>query len=116
MARDLVFDFSYFIGAKAPMGSSEIEHLMAEPFHTEPDYIFNEQIRDVVSEAIRQLEPQEILLVEAKYVWGKSYSELAEMMGWSAKSSAYKAMKKVEDKLRVILENDPFIRVLIGDK
>lgn len=116
MTRDLVFDFSYFLGAKAPIGTSEIEQLMSEPFHTEPDYVFNEQIRDAVTDAIKQLGPQEIMLVEAKYVWGKSYSEIADMMGWSAKSSAYKAMKKVEDKLRVILQDDPFIRVLIGEK
>lgn len=116
MPRDLLFDFSYFLGAKAPLGKGEIEQLMAEPFHTEPDWVFDEQIRDAVSDAIRQLKPQEIMLVEGKYVWGKSYSELSDMMGWSAKSSAYKAMKKVEDKLRLILENDPFIRVLIGEK
>lgn len=116
MSRDLVFDFSYFISSPAPLGPSEIEQLMAEPFHTEPEYMFNEQMRSAVSDAIKQLEPQEIMLVEAKYVWGKSYSELAELMGWSAKSSAYKAMKKIEDKLRVILENDPFIRVLIGER
>lgn len=115
MSRDVVFDFSYFLGARAPIGPSEIEQLMAEPFHTEPDYMWNDQLRDTVSQAIATLNPREQQLIEGKYVWGKSYSELSDMMGWSAKSSSYKAVKRIENKLKVILQDDPFIRVLIGE-
>jgi DNA-directed RNA polymerase specialized sigma24 family protein len=116
MSRDVVFDFSYFLGARSPVGLSEIEQLMAEPFHTEPDYVWNDQLRDTVSQAIATLKPREQQLIEGKYVWGKSYSELSDMMGWSAKSSSYKAVKRIENKLKVILQDDPFIRVLIGEQ
>lgn len=116
MTRDIVFDFSYFLSVRSPIGRNEIEELMAEPFHTEPDYVWNDQLRDAVSQAVASLTPREQQLIEGKYVWGKSYSELSDMMGWSAKSSAYKAIKRTENKLKLILENDPFIKTLIGER
>lgn len=121
MPRDLVRkrpvdkDFDYLATRPAKIGSSEIELLMAAPNHIESGEGWSEQINHSVRCAMSSLGERDAMLIEGKYIWGKSYSQLADMMGWSAKSSAYKAVKKAENKLKELLLGDPFIREMLGD-
>lgn len=121
MSRDVIrkrtsdVDFDYLATHPTPIGKNPIEILMAGPLWTEPTNSWSDQVGDSVRCAIATLGERDIMLIEGKYIWGKSYSQLADMMGWSAKSSAYKAVKKAENKLRDVLLNDPFIREMLGE-
>lgn len=121
MPRDVIrkrsndVDFDYLSAHPAPVGTNPIEILMAAPLWQEPANSWTNQVSDSVRCAIATLDERDAMLIEGKYIWGKSYSQLADMMGWSAKSSAYKAVKKAEKKLRDILLNDPFIREMLGE-
>lgn len=108
-------DFDYLAARPAPIGTSPIEILMAAPHTSDPQLGWSNQISDSVRQAMNTLSERDMMLIEGKYIWGKSYSQLSDMMGWSAKSSAYKAMKKAEGKLREALMCDPFIRELLGE-
>lgn len=109
-------DFDYLANRPAPIGKNPIEMLMAAPHTTEPGNSWSEQISHIVRTAMNNLNERDAMLIEGKYIWGKSYSQLADMMGWSAKSSAYKAVKKAENKLRETLMCDPFIREMLGER
>jgi len=109
-------DFDYLAARPAPIGNNPIEMLMAAPHTSEYTSGWSEQISDCVRQAMSTLNERDIMLIEGKYIWGKSYSQLSDMMGWSAKSSAYKAMKKAENRLREALLCDPFIREMIGEQ
>lgn len=121
MPRDVVrkqksdSGFDYLANTAAPIGADPISFLMSAPGHPDVSSAWSEQIITSVRFAMNSLNERDMLLIEGKYIWGKSYSELADMMGWSAKSSAYKAVKKAENKLKEMLMHDPFIREMLGE-
>jgi DNA-directed RNA polymerase specialized sigma24 family protein len=92
-----------------------IQALMASPNEPEPSAV-NAQLRLCVTESIAQLGERDRFVLEAIYVWGKSYSELSEMMGFASKASAHGAVKTAEANLRAILVNKPEIREMIGEQ
>lgn len=91
-----------------------IQALMASPDETETSGV-NAQIRLCVAESIAELGDRDRFVLEAIYVWGKSYSELSQMMGFSSKASAHGAVKTAEANLRAILVTKPEIRQMIGE-
>lgn len=107
--------FDYLASRPAPIGNNPIEILMAAPHAPDKPSGWSDQISHCVRVAMSTLCERDVTLIEGKYIWGKSYSQLADMMGWSAKSSAYKAVKKAENKLKEALLCDPFIREMLGE-
>jgi hypothetical protein len=99
----------------APVGTSLIEELMASPnqsVHAQ----FSDDLREAVQEAISQLGPKDRFVIEAVYIWGYSYSEIADMMGYNSKGTPHYAVKKAERNLGAILKKDQrIIRLLKGN-
>lgn len=91
------------------------ESLMASPNDTEHSPV-NAQLRLCVAESIQQLGERDRFVLEAIYVWGKSYSELSEMMGFASKASAHGAVQTAQANLRAILITKPEIREMMGEK
>lgn len=99
----------------APVGTSLIEELMASPnqsVHAQ----FSDDLREAVQEAISQLGPKDRFVIEAVYIWGYSYSEIADMMGYNSKGTPHYAVKKAERNLGAILKKDQrIIKLLKGN-
>jgi len=96
----------------APVGPSLIEQLMASPnqsVHAQ----FSEDLRDAVQEGIAKLGAKDRFVIEAVYIWGYSYSEIADMMGYRSKGTPHYAIKKAERNLGAILKNDDRIKKLL---
>jgi DNA-directed RNA polymerase specialized sigma24 family protein len=96
----------------AKVGNSPIELLMAGP-GDEQDESLNLDIREAVTEGMAKLPDKYRFVLEAKYIWGHSYYEIAKMMGYSSKASAYDIIKSAEKKLGVILRDDERIKKLL---
>lgn len=98
----------------APVGDDPIEILMASINQAEPSRL-SISLSEAVAEAMGKLGDKERWVLEAVYIWGKSYSEIADMMGYSSKASAHGAVRKAQKQIKAILENDyRIIRLLEG--
>jgi predicted DNA-binding protein YlxM (UPF0122 family) len=118
MARDVTFhgdDSHYFASLPAKQGSSFFEELMAAPFTT-PDEPFDLDIRELVYESVMKLDEQSKFVIEARYVWGKSFSEIADMLGNASKSTAYDKLKKAERLLKEIMLQEPLLNDYVNGK
>ena len=96
----------------APVGNTFIEELMASPnqsVHAQ----FSEDLRDAVQEAIAKLNDKDRFVIEAVYIWGYSYSEIADMMGYLSKGTPHYAVRKAERNLGNILKTDKRIMQLL---
>lgn len=116
MARDMIRledNIGYFANVPAPTGTSEIEQLMSAPFsrHEEP---FDSDLRDAISDCVSRLDEVDRFVIEARYVWGKSFQEIASMLGCSAKSTAHDKLRRAERKLKKIMLDDPLISNMIN--
>lgn len=99
----------------APVGNNLIEELMASPAQSVHAQ-FSEDLRDAVQEAIAKLSDRDRFVIEAVYIWGYSYSEIADMMGYSSKGTPHYAVKKAERNLGDILKTDErIIKLLKGN-
>lgn len=98
----------------ARVGTSEIEALMAAPYE-QPEFPFPIGAREAVYECLQLLEDVDRLALEARYYLGKSYYEIAQMLGYSSKASAYDRVKTAEKKLGAILIGDKRIMELLED-
>jgi hypothetical protein len=77
---------------------------------------FPDDLRDAVQDGIAQLGPKDRFVIEASYIWGYSYSEIADMMGYKSKGTPHYAIKKAERNLGAILKKDNrIIRLLKGN-
>lgn len=109
-------DWDRMASIPAPIDWTDpIQMLMASPDETEASTV-NAQLRLCVADSILQLGERDRFVLEAIYVWGKSYSELSEMMGFASKASAHGAVKTAESNLRAILMTKPEIREMIGEQ
>lgn len=72
-------------------------------------------LREAVTDAISALDDRDQYLIEAIYIWGESYNNIAKHLGYASKASAYKAVKRAEKNLRAILVNDIRIQNMLGD-
>jgi len=98
----------------APVGDDPIEILMMSVNQSEPTHL-SDTLVDAVYEAMGTLNDKDRWAIEAVYIWGHSYSEIADMMGYSSKASAHGAVRQAQNKLKVVLQNDHrVIRLLEG--
>lgn len=96
--------------------SDPIATLMAGPNQNET-HPLSEDVRNAVHEAIQKLSPKYRFVIEAVYVWGYSYSELADMMGYNSKGAPHYILRCAERNLGSILESDPRInRMMKGEQ
>lgn len=96
----------------APVGSSLIEELMASPNHSVHAQ-FSDDLREAVQEALGKLNKKDRFVIEAVYIWGYSYSEIADMMGYNSKGTPHYAVRKAERNLGDILKKDERIIALL---
>jgi DNA-directed RNA polymerase specialized sigma24 family protein len=91
-----------------------IAMLMATPWQELPDPL-SDDVSSAVREALEQLDKRDRFLVDAIFVWGKSYSELSDMMGFNSKASSHQAVRTALTKLKEILQQDKRILKLMGE-
>lgn len=111
---DKDWDYMSAVPAK-PDWDNPIEALMAGPFQVSEE-TFSEPLANAIRDGIAQLDERDRFIIESVYVWGHSYSELADMMGWASKSSAHKYASFALDKLKIILLEMPEIKRLLGEE
>lgn len=100
----------------SPVGDSYWARLMAGPneVSTETDDEEN-QYDSIVRDAVASLGDQDRFIIEQVHTWGKSYSELSDMLGYSSKSTIHKLVHKAQDNLKKILLQQPAIRQMLGE-
>lgn len=106
-------DFDKLATNPAPVGGSFIEQLMAGPGAYTPKDI-DIEVREAVTDAIFDLDDDSRSYIEARYIWGHSYAEIATMMGNGSKSTAYDRVKDAEAVLRNKLLESAAIRRFLG--
>ena len=106
-------EFDMMASNPAPVGSSFIEQLMAGPGHV-ADESTNIDIREAVTVAILDMDESSRFVLEARHIWGKSYFDIAEMLGHKSKSSAHDKVKEAEATLKNLLMESPIIREFLG--
>lgn len=99
----------------APVGPNPIEELMASINQPLADPL-SSAVREAVADGIAQLGDKDKWLIEAVFVWGHSYSEIADMMGYRSKASVHGVVRKALDNLKMVLECDHRIMKLLGRK
>lgn len=107
-------DLDHLANVPAKVGDSFIEQLMAGP-----NFISRETSDDSLGEAVKasinKLDERDKFIIEAVYIWGHSYQQIANMMGYSSKSSIHKILNEAQTKLKEILLLEPAIIKLLGD-
>lgn len=106
-------EFDKLATVPSPPGLSFIEQLMAMPNATINNE-FSLEVREAVTNAIMDIDIASRFLIESRYIWGRSYSEIAEMLGYNSKSSAYDKLKDAENILKRKLLEYPVIREFLG--
>jgi DNA-directed RNA polymerase specialized sigma24 family protein len=100
----------------SPVGDSYWERLMAGPNEVSTETDDNEnQYDSIVRDAVASLGDQDRFIIEQIHTWGKSYSELSDMLGYSSKSTIHKLVHKAQDNLKKILLQQPAIRQMLGE-
>lgn len=108
------FDWDAAERIPARIGDDPIEMLMAAVNDSGPTPL-SDGLLDAVHKAMHTLDDKDRWAIEAIYIWGHSYSEIAGMMGYSSKASAHAVVQKAQDKLKQVLELDHnIIRLLEG--
>lgn len=108
-------DTDYTGNVPAKVGTSFLEQLMAEPNHVSSE-TFSDELNEAVTNAIAQLSEEDKFIIEASYIWGRSYEEICDMMGYRSKSTVHKLMHKAQENLKNILILDPaIIKLLKGN-
>lgn len=98
----------------APVGDDPMEILMMSVNQSGPSHL-SDALVEAVHEAMDTLDEKDRWAIEAVYIWGHSYSEIADMMGYSSKASAHGAVRQAQNKLKIVLQNDyRVIRLLEG--
>lgn len=92
----------------SPVGSGFYDQLMASVTQSSPDPLSTELV-NAVQTCIKKLGDKDRWVLEAMYVWGASYADLADMMGYRSKASSHGAVKQAEQNLRSYLEINPVI-------
>ena len=98
----------------SPVGDDPIEMLMAAVGQAAPDHL-SDGVSAAIQSALDSLGEKDRWVLDAIYIWGHSYSQITDMMGYSSKASAHSAVKTAHKKLKEILELDyRIIRLLEG--
>lgn len=106
-------NFDKLATVPSPVGLSFFEQLMAAP-NSRIDPGPNEAARQAVMDALDLVDEGSRLVIELRYIWGHSHSEIAKIIGYSSKSSAHDKLKEAEKVLEVALLEQPAIRRLLG--
>lgn len=106
-------EFDKLVTNPAPIGGSFIEQLMAGPTSSYMAGI-DIEVREAVTSAVLNMDESHRFVIEARYIWGHSYIEIAEMLGHKSKSSAYDKLKEAEQALKEKLLESPEIRAFLG--
>lgn len=107
-------DLDYMANVPAKVGDSFIEQLMAGPSHVSSE-TFDSPMRELVSSAIQKLDERDKFIIEAVYIWGHSYSQIADMMGYSSKSTIHKILNEAQTNLKNILMQEPLVLEMLGE-
>lgn len=108
------FDWNAAERIPAPVGDDPIEILMMSVNQSGPSHL-SDSLMEAVHDAMSTLDDRDRWAIEAVYIWGHSYSEIADMMGYASKASAHGAVRSAQDKLKIVLQNDyRIIRLLEG--
>lgn len=99
----------------APVGPNPIEELMASINQPLADPL-SSAVREAVADGIAKLGDKDKWLIEAVFVWGHSYSEIADMMGYRSKASVHGVVRQALNNLKMVLECDHRIIKLLGRK
>lgn len=102
----------YLANTPAVIKPTLTDWLMSEPGTPEPDYSF-EITRESVGHCISLLSEKHRFIIEARYIWGKSFAEIMDMMGFQSKSTAHDTLRAAEKNLKVLLLDEPHIRQLL---
>lgn len=106
-------DFDKLATVPSPVGRSFIEQLMAMPGDTVHVDI-SIDVREAVTDIILSLDSASRFVIESRYIWGHSFSEMATMLGYNSKSSAHDKLKEAENILKVRLLESPAVRKFLG--
>jgi len=108
-------DMDHMGNVPAKVGTSFLEQLMAEPNHVSSE-TFSDELNEAVIHAIDQLSEEDKFIIEASYIWGRSYEEIADMMGYRSKSTVHKLIHKAQENLRnILILNPAIIKLLKGN-
>ena len=98
------------------LGITMIEQLMAGPTQRNHQP-YPADVRVAVQKGISKLNPRDRFIIEAVYVWGHSFSEIANMMGYKSKGTPHYALQKAHQNLGAILSQDEtIVELLKGNK
>lgn len=116
MAREFrdADDWDRMARIPAPVGAGFYDQLMACVTQSSPDPL-STPVVNAVQHCIKKLDDKDRWVLEAMYVWGVSYADLADMMGYRSKASSHGAVKQAEQNLRAHLEINPVI-IRLRDK
>jgi hypothetical protein len=98
----------------AKPGLSFIEQLMSHSDRHEPTPI-GVEVREAVYNAVQSLSEDHRIAIEARYFYGKSFSDMARELGFSSKSSAYDKLQDAEEALRQLLLESRDVRFFLGE-
>jgi DNA-directed RNA polymerase specialized sigma24 family protein len=107
-------DLDYMANVPAKVGGSFIEQLMAGPSHVSAE-TFENPMRELISSSINKLDERDKFIIEAVYIWGHSYSQIADMMGYSSKSTIHKILNEAQTNLKNILMEEPLVLKMLGE-
>jgi hypothetical protein len=98
----------------APVGDDPIEILMASINQPLPTHL-SLGVEQAVAEAMGKLSERSRWVLDAVYIWGHSYSEIAGMMGYASKASAHGAVRTAQKQMKELLQYDHrIIRMMEG--
>ena len=106
-------DLNFLENTPAKVGGSFIEQLMAGPGATTSTEI-SIDVREAVAKAILDIDIASRFVIESRYIWGHSYSEIATLMGYNSKSSSHDKLREAETILKNKLLESPVIRNFLG--
>lgn len=106
-------DLNFLENTPARVGGSFIEQLMAGPGATTSTEI-SIDVREAVAQAILDIDIASRFVIESRYIWGHSYSEIATLMGYNSKSSSHDKLREAETILKNKLLESPVIRNFLG--
>jgi DNA-directed RNA polymerase specialized sigma subunit len=106
-------DLDYMANVPAKVGDSFIEQLMAGPSHVSRE-TFDDSLSEAVTSCISKLSGRDKFIIEAVYIWGHSYSQIGNMMGYSSKSTIHRILNEAQDNLKELLLLEPAVLTLLG--
>lgn len=103
-----------FTNTPSKPGDGFFEQLMSNS-PTEQAQPFSLEMREMIFDSIQFLRDDLRDAIVYRYFEGKSFSEIAKLMGFNSKSSAYDKLKEAENALKSTLIESSDIRTFLGE-